>query len=189
MEEKTVLSKLLRRVRLHKVTREDEVKPVIEIITRLCAQILDNFMCCTRFSSSFHFISTGLTDPSLPGWRGGERKWRIRRRFLMRERASLCSDKGASSCGTSIIELRLSFCLWRSSDLGCCCCCMFFFFLLLALLSYYQIYARYRKTYKSIDASDIRYCAKFQLCVTSIFVKTCQKNNFAFFAISHFLPF
>ncbi len=51
MEEKAVLSKLLRRVRLHKVTREDEVKPVIEIITRyttLCAQIYLSFLCAVR---------------------------------------------------------------------------------------------------------------------------------------------
>ncbi len=34
MEEKTVLSKLLRRLRLRKVTDVDEVRPVIEIITR-----------------------------------------------------------------------------------------------------------------------------------------------------------
>ena len=49
----------------------------------------------------------------------------------------------------------------------------FFFFFLLALLSYYRIYARYRKTYenKSVDASDTRYCEKFQPFVTSIFAK------------------
>ena len=34
MEEKTVLSKLLRRVKVEMVSKVDEVKPVIEIITR-----------------------------------------------------------------------------------------------------------------------------------------------------------
>ena len=54
----------------------------------------------------------------------------------------------------------------------------FFFFLLLALLSYYRIYARYRKTYKnkSVDKSEIRYCAKFQTSVTCIFTKKMPKT-------------
>ncbi len=48
---------------------------------------------------------------------------------------------------------------------------------LAASLSYYRIYARYRKPYKnkSVDTSGIRYCAKFQPFVTSIFAKNpCQ---------------
>ncbi len=55
---------------------------------------------------------------------------------------------------------------------------LLFFFLLLALLTYYQIYARYRKTYtnKSVDTSDLRYCAKFQPFVTSIFAKNRKKR-------------
>ncbi len=65
------------------------------------------------------------------------------------------------------------------------------FFFLLALLSYYRIYARYRKTYKnkSVDTKDIRYCAKFQPFVTSIFAKNLQKTILQFFAILRFLPF
>ena len=60
---------------------------------------------------------------------------------------------------------------------------LFLFFFLLALLLYYRIYARYRKTYKnkSVDTSEIRYCAKFQASLTSIFANKFPKT------ILHFL--
>ena len=66
----------------------------------------------------------------------------------------------------------------------------FFFFFFLALLSYCQIHARYRKTYenKSVDTSDIRYCAKFQPSVTNNFAKKC-KNWFRDFVFLAFLIF
>ncbi len=68
---------------------------------------------------------------------------------------------------------------------------LFFFFFLLALLSYYRIYERYRKTYKnkSVDTSDTRYCAKFQPFVTSIFAKNRQKRFCVFSRFRGFLPF
>ncbi len=61
---------------------------------------------------------------------------------------------------------------------------------LLALLLYYRIYARYRKTYKnkSVDTSDIGYCAKFQPIVTCIFAKNRQKRFCNFLTILRFLP-
>ncbi len=63
--------------------------------------------------------------------------------------------------------------------------------LLLALLSYFWIYARYRKIYKnkSVDTSEIRYCAKFQTSVTCIFTKKCQKHFCMFLSCKHNLPF
>ncbi len=68
---------------------------------------------------------------------------------------------------------------------------LFFFFFLLALLSYYRIYTRYRKTYKnkSVDTSDIRYCAKFQPIVTSNFAKNRQKRLWIFWRFCVFCLF
>ncbi len=62
---------------------------------------------------------------------------------------------------------------------------------LLALLLYYRIYGRYRKTYenKSVDTSDIRYCAKFQPFVTSIFARNCKKRFCNFLQFCVFLLF
>ncbi len=70
---------------------------------------------------------------------------------------------------------------------------LFLFLLLLALLSYYGIYARCRKTYnnKSVDTGETRYCTKFQPFVAIIYAKNCQKQvcifcNFPFFAFLTF---
>ncbi len=64
-----------------------------------------------------------------------------------------------------------------SSSSSSCCCWRNFY--------YYLIYTWCRKTYwnKSVDTSDIGYCANFKPSVTSIFVKNCQKWLF------HFLQF